>query len=1120
MIHQRPPPICFNCNLPGHIARDCKVPCKSYYPYSSEQSKNTIYANSAEMMQHEEYDGFCDYNYYDNDPWYLDSGATGHIAADHHKLEHSQSRPGIEIIEVKTGGGESHAVCGTGSATVNTEDGSIKLKSVKYVPSMRKNLVSVGAIADSSHKVSFSKSHCWITNTQGYVIASGRRDHSNGLYYFRNQIAALTTYNSEITTLWHRRLGHISFPNLYYLSQTPNVIGLPKLGLEKRICHCCLSGRQHRERFPKASETRAEKSGLRVHTDIMGPMQQESLGGSRYTLVFTYDYSRKSWVYFLKHKSETMSKFREFKKRLELETGQQLRFLCSNRGGEYTSNEFKTFCSENGIHQELTQAGTPQQNGVLERRNRTIMEKARSMAADCNLPKNLWTEVVSHATFLINRSPTRANSGMTPEEKYSGKVPDISTLRIFGCLAYVHVPKDARKKLDSKTRTCKFIGIDSNSKAFRLFDNQIGKIVISRDVIFDESQVNFEPSSLGGTTNQIQHFHLHFQNTVPTNPVSDISQNPESPTEREIDSVELADCEDTSNSSPILDLDHETLKCNERSSQDSPARAGDTQNEAEAIVAAPRRNPYRSRNPPTKLMDFWMLISEITEEPLDFNTAILRKGWRDVISSKVNSIIKNNTWDIIDRPTNRTPITAKWLFKVKKDAQGKINKLKARLVAKGFQQQEGIDYNDIFAPVVKWSTILTVFALAAKYGWSLHQLDVITAFLNDTIDEEILMEIPPGFPHSDDESKVCRINRALYGLKQSPRAWYDRITSWMQQQGLIQSSSDPNLYFRREGDKIIILLLYVDDLIITGNDQAAISQLKQEYEMTDLGEASSYLGIEIHRKPKGIFINQTGYINKLLQKFNVIECNPTSLPIDPKTYLKRNTGTRRVDPAAYRSIVGNLLYLAHTRPDKTYAVSCISRYMQEPEETHLQAAKKILRYLKGTASHGLLFSKTNSGTLHSYSDSDWGMDLDTRRSTSGILHRIRTTSIAWSSKLQSTISLSSTEAEYKALTEASKDIIHYRRLLQELGYVDKNPTTLLSDNQSSIKLVKNPIMHVRTKHIEIQHHFIRETANADILQVEFTLTETQLADFLTKPLPYKNFVRNRELAGVVSYSDP
>ena len=653
---------------------------------------------------------------------------------------------------------------------------------------MRKNLVSVGAIADFGHKVSFSKSHCWITNTQGHVIASGRRDPSNGLYCFQNQVALPATYNSETTTLWHRRLGHISFPSLYYLSQTPHVIGLPKLGLEKKVCRCCLSGRQHREHFPKLSETRAEKPRIRVHTDTMGPMQQESLGGSRYTLVFTDDYSRKSWAYFLKHKSETFSKFRELKKKLELETGNQLCFLRSDRGGEYASNEFKIFCSQNGIHQELTQAGTPQQNGVSERRNRTIMEKARSMAVDCNLPKNLWTEVVSHATFLINRSPTRVNSGATPEARYSGKVPDISKLKIFGCLAYVHVPKDARKKLDSKTRMCKFLGIDSNSKAFRLFDSQTGKVIISRNAVFDESHVNFESSNPSyGTASQIQHLRSYPQNNTPIDTVADMTQSLERPIENNSDCREIIDCEDTPNGSPMIDCEDtpdgspiregETLDCNEYQIPEVQAPTQATH----ITDTGPRQNPCRSRNPPVRLMDFWMLISEMAEEPLDFDTAIQSKGWRDAINSKVNSIIKNNTWDIIDWPTDRKPITAKWLFKIKKDAQGRISKLKARLVARGFQQQEGIDYNDIFAPVVKWSTILTVLALAAKHSWPLHQLDVITTFLNGTINEEIVMEIPPGFPSSDDASKVCRINRTLYGLKQSPRAWYECITSWLQQ---------------------------------------------------------------------------------------------------------------------------------------------------------------------------------------------------------------------------------------------------------------------------------------------------------------------------------------------------
>ena len=241
----------------------------------------------------------------------------------------------------------------------------------------------------------------------------------------------------------------------------------------------------------------------------------------------------------------------------------------------------------------------------------------------------------------------------------------------------------------------------------------------------------------------------------------------------------------------------------------------------------------------------------------------------------------------------------------------------------------------------------------------------------------------------------------------------------------------------RNNRKLLLLLIYVDDLLISGNDEAAISalkeKLKQEFEMTDLGTASSYLGVDIHRKSDGIFISQKGYIEKLLTKFHMQHCNSIDLPTEPKTYLRKDTSSPKIDPASYRSLVGSLLYLAHTRPDISYAISCVSRYMQEPEEAHLQAAKRILKYLKGTKNYGMFFPNTETGILHIYADADWGMDPDIRRSTSGILHRFGNTSISWSSKLQHTVSLSSTEAEYRTLTNAAKDVTHFRRLLWELG---------------------------------------------------------------------------------------
>jgi hypothetical protein len=799
------------------------------------------------------------------------------------------------------------------------------------------------------------------------------------------------------------------------------------------------------------------------------------------------------------------------------------------------------------------------------------MERARSIAAESNLPTYLWSEAVSMANFLINRSPTRSNFGVPPETTFTGKPLDLSKLKIFGCIAYIHVPDEDRKKMDSKTIKGMFVGYDMESKAYRIYDPLRRKVIISRDVVFDESKVGFHhlttpqpnnspslttiislnncnsapspttsinldfldsptqsrtPSSSDGITGDHTNDDTHQTITrsttsAATSPSHDRSHTWDQGRAPQISPTRLPHIPDPDRAISIpcdLGVNHDTSQPMSTSTPMTDTTASTSTTEQSSHSG--KRYPTRTRAPSSRLKNFWTLAVSEESEPSSYQEAIANPGWQAAIQSEVNSILKNETWEVIDRPTNRSPITSKWLFKIKKC--GDNMKQKARIVARGFQQREGVDYQDIFAPVVRWSTIRTIVALAAKNNWPIHQLDVCTAFLNGTLNEDVVMEIPEGFPYAGNPLKACRVKRALYGLKQSPKAWYSRIDAWLISQGLTRSEYDPNLYFSTRNGKRTFILLYVDDLLITGDDSERIANLKdalkREFEMTDLGAANVYLGAEIRRCARGILLTQTSYIHKLLAKYGLTNCNPSQLPMDPNLTLQRQMNSEAVDTELYRSMVGSLIYVTNTRPDICYAVSTVARYMDSPQTPHLQAAKRILRYLQGTADFGLFFSSDNSEQFHTYTDADWGRDIDTRRSTSGILHKLGTASIFWTSKLQPTVSLSSTEAEYRVLTDASKDIIYFRKLLEEIGINIDQPTNILTDNQSSIKLVDNPVMHTRTKHIGIQAHFIREAAQAGHVQVTFTPTALQQADFLTKPLNFNKFCINRDSVGVLSLS--
>ena len=411
---------------------------------------------------------------------------------------------------------------------------------------------------------------------------------------------------------------------------------------------------------------------------------------------------------------------------------------------------------------------------------------------------------------------------------------------------------------------------------------------------------------------------------------------------------------------------------------------------------------------------FFLYTSSVSRIPNSHQKALADPNWNPAITAEYDAQIKNKTWSLVPRPYGANIINALWLFKDKFDADGIHKKHKARLVANGKSQKAGVDYEETFAPVVKPASIRMVLNIAVARDWDMRQLDVQNAFLHGTISETIYMHQPPGFVDKSKPNHVCKLNKALYGLKQAPRAWNARFASYLSRLGFVSSKCDPSLFVYREGHKLAYLLLYVDDIILTGSSRelvaGIISQLKLEFPITDLGKLNYFLGVKVEHNKSGVLLTQKQYATDIIARAGMTNCKPVSTPVDVNSKLSADAGDRIQDATEYRSLAGALQYLTFTRPDIAYAVQQICLFMHDPREPHMSALRRIIRYIQGTKSHGLQIFKSSQQTLTAYSDADWGGCPDTRRSTSGYAVYLGDNLISWSSKRQQTVSRSSAEA--------------------------------------------------------------------------------------------------------------
>ncbi|KAH9672540.1 protein kinase domain-containing protein [Citrus sinensis] len=580
----------------------------------------------------------------------------------------------------------------------------------------------------------------------------------------------------------------------------------------------------------------------------------------------------------------------------------------------------------------------------------------------------------------------------------------------------------------------------------------------------------------------------------------------------------------TNSSSPNTTHEHIITETSSTQQPGSPADA--TLDSSPSLgnqnIQTPTR-PQRDRRPPTYLQDYCTLASHnsthadlaslspgkkyplhnfisyhrfspahksflsaitSTTEPSIFHEAVKLPEWRKAMEDEITALEKNNTWTLTHLPDGKKAIGSRWVYKIKYQSDGTIERYKARLVAKGYTQTEGIDYHATFSPVAKLVTVRALLSLAAVKGWILEQLDVSNAFLQGDLEEEVYMQVPQGFSKQG-EHLVCKLNKSIYGLKQASRNWFSKFSATIQQADFRQSKADYSLFVKTNAKFSTFVLVYVDDIIVAGNDAAEVSRIKdflaQKLYIKALGKLKYFLGIEVARSSRGIFLSQRKYALDILKDAGLLAGRVSHFPMEQQLRLSSTDGDLLSNPSSYRRLVGRLIYLTVTRPDIVFAVHVLSRFMHEPRTTHMDAAIRVLRYLKGSPGKGILLSSTSDLHIRGYCDADWGSCPTTRRSVTGYCTFLGDSPISWKTKKQNVVSRSTVEAEYRSLADLSCELQWLKALFADLGHLQHDPMTVYCDNQSALYIAENPVYHERTKHIELDCHFVRERVQSKLL---------------------------------------
>ncbi|GKD14337.1 putative ribonuclease H-like domain-containing protein [Tanacetum coccineum] len=907
--------------------------------------------------------------------------------------------------------------------------GNITICHVYYVEGLGHNLFSVGQFYNGDLEVAFRSKTCYVRNLEEDDFLIGGCE--SNLYTISisdmaasSPVCLMSKATSTKSWLWHRRLSHLNFGTINDLTRLDLVDGLPKFKYGKdHLCSACERG----------------KSKKASHPPKLVPMD---------------DYSRYTWVYFLHSKDETPEIIKKFITQSQLNYKAKVCKIRTDNGTELKNATLKAHYEKLGIMQQFSTARTPQQNGVVERRNRTLVEAARTMLIFSRLLEFLWAEAVATACFTQNRSIIHTRHKKTPYELLWGRKLNVEYFHVFGSLCYPTNDRDDLGKMKPKADIGVFIGYSETSRGFRIYNRRTKKIMETIHVKFDELTTMasehdcLEPmfqrfnnnTSSADTMNTLSKedlnnlfspmFEEYFEKRTSDTPINSAAQpnqfHKDSPSTSSIITLMNSIKEDSADFNGNLDfVPYNTSSHEEIESSTATLEPSNVQNfhqvqpsthiwtkdhPLDQVIGDSSKPVMTCQKLQTDSEVYMYALTVSTIEPKNIKEAMADHNWIESMQDELNQFERLQVWELVTRPEGKNIIALKWLWKNKCDAENIMVRHKTRLVAKGYRQEEGIDFEESFALVARLEVVRMFIAYAAHKNITIFQMDVKTAFLNGPLKEEVYVSQPEGFIDPEFSDHVYRLKKALYGLKQAPRAWYDKLSSFLIQHGFTKGIVDPTLFTRHHGEDIL-----------------------------------------------------------LVQKHGLDECVSMSTPMATKT-LDADLQDTPTDQKTYRRMIGELMYLTASRPDIAYAIFVCARYQARPAVKHLKEVKRIFRYLRQSYNMGLWYPKDSRFELIAYLDADHAGCKDDCKNTSGGLQFLGEKLVSWSLKKQDCTAMSTVEAKY-----------------------------------SAIAISCNPVQYSKTKHIDIRYHFIKEHVEKETVELYFVGTEYQLADLFTKSLPKECF---------------